>query len=243
MASASHRGDIRGRLLSATMADDCWRRIGVQGDRSCERLAGLGHCRHCPTYAQAAAAWLDTRAADIAAPADDAGDAGDDSDHAGRHAVAATTPSLVIFRVGPEWLALPSASLQEIARVAGIRSLPHQRDPAIVGIVSLRGSLLICMSLSRLLQLNPTGPDQPAEAAIHRTPRMLIFGHGSEAVALPVDEVLAATRLPLSAMRPLPSTVERAAGHLTEALLIHQDRTVGLLDPARLRQALQRRLA
>ena len=34
--------------------DDCWNRIGVGGDQTCEKLAEYIHCRNCPVYASAA---------------------------------------------------------------------------------------------------------------------------------------------------------------------------------------------
>ncbi len=39
--------------------DDCWNRIGVQGDQSCARLPLAVHCRNCEVYAAAAKAVLD----------------------------------------------------------------------------------------------------------------------------------------------------------------------------------------
>ena len=34
--------------------DDCWNRIGIHGDKSCERLAAHVHCRNCEVHAAAA---------------------------------------------------------------------------------------------------------------------------------------------------------------------------------------------
>lgn len=39
--------------------DDCWNRIGVRGDNSCERLAQYVRCLNCPVFEQAAARMLD----------------------------------------------------------------------------------------------------------------------------------------------------------------------------------------
>ncbi|HBP1772226.1 TPA: chemotaxis protein CheW, partial [Pseudomonas aeruginosa] len=41
-------------LLDTQQVDDCWNRIGVHGDKSCERLAEHVHCRNCEVYAAAA---------------------------------------------------------------------------------------------------------------------------------------------------------------------------------------------
>ena len=34
--------------------DDCWNRIGVSGDQSCEKLEQHVHCRNCEVYSSAA---------------------------------------------------------------------------------------------------------------------------------------------------------------------------------------------
>ncbi|MCB2511750.1 hypothetical protein KQ696_15470, partial [Listeria monocytogenes] len=46
-------------LLDTQQVADCWTRIGVHGDKSCERLAEHGHCRNCEGYAAAATYLLD----------------------------------------------------------------------------------------------------------------------------------------------------------------------------------------
>ena len=38
---------------------ECWREIGVSGDRSCPELEKHLHCRNCPTHAQIARKLLD----------------------------------------------------------------------------------------------------------------------------------------------------------------------------------------
>ena len=39
--------------------DECWREIGVSGDRTCPELVEHLHCRNCPTHAQIARKLLD----------------------------------------------------------------------------------------------------------------------------------------------------------------------------------------
>ncbi|WYX25703.1 hypothetical protein WJ969_08370 [Achromobacter xylosoxidans] len=46
-------------LARLAEVDDCWNRIGIRGDKRCERLAGYVHCRNCPVYADAAKRILD----------------------------------------------------------------------------------------------------------------------------------------------------------------------------------------
>src|SRR5687768_6885936 len=86
----------------------CWSAIGVWGSRSCPELDVHVHCRNCPVYSAAAASLLDR-----AIPAELASDQP-------RHfetpkpADDRETQSVVIFRIGPEWFALPTSVIAEV---------------------------------------------------------------------------------------------------------------------------------
>ena len=125
--------------------DDCWNRIGVHGDKSCPLLEEHVHCRNCAVYAAAA-----TRLLDRYALAQDA--------HV-REVVkeqVAQGPSLLLFRLGEEWLALATRCLAEVAPVQPVHSLPHQRSRVLQGVANVRGALVPCLSLSDLLGLELT---------------------------------------------------------------------------------------
>jgi chemotaxis-related protein WspD len=219
-------------LSANTPVDDCWRRIGVRGDGSCALLATHIHCRNCPTYSRAATVLLDshsmTRLPD--APADREPDA----------ASSGTGLSCLVFRVGEEWLALPTEAIGEVTAPCPVHSLPHRRDAAVLGLASVRGSLLACLSLARLFGM---GEAPNAQANARHGQRFLVLGQGRGAIALPVAEVSGVRRVPGSALRPLPATLARASTRYSQALFEDQGRSVGLLDAALVRQALTRSLA
>ncbi|RZT36292.1 chemotaxis protein CheW [Cupriavidus agavae] len=216
--------------LAAGTVDDCWRRIGTGGDRSCPRLAEHFRCRNCPVYAQAAVTVLDSLSA---------GQLADDGVDAERAAPADRRDgqSLLIFRVGEEWLALPTAVLGEVTAPAPVHSLPHRRHAALLGVAAVRGTLLTCISLAHLF-----GNDAPGKA--HQgAARFLILGQGRHGIALPVSEVAGVEHVPHSALLPLPATLARASARYTKAIFPHGTHGVGLLDPDLLRTALSRSLA
>lgn len=216
--------------LAAGTVDDCWRRIGTGGDRSCPKLQDCLRCRNCPVYAQAAVTVLDSLSA------------GSLQDSVTDNAVAdaaridrAAGQSLLIFRVGDEWLALPTAALGEITGPVPVHSLPHRRHAALVGVAAVRGVLLTCVSLALLFGATE-GADQQAT-------RCLILGQGRNAIALPVAEVAGVEHVPRHALLPLPATLTRASSRYTQALFEQAGHSVGLLDADLLRQALSRSLA
>jgi chemotaxis-related protein WspD len=219
--------------------DDCWRRIGVTGNRTCPLLATHIHCRNCPVYARAAVALLDTLAAD---PDADTGEYGVDS-AAANPADQLAGESCVIFRVGDEWLALPTGVLGEVTAPVPVHSLPHRRHAALIGVAAVRGALLTCISLPLLFgdSASTTAPDAQPES--QRAARFLILGQGRNAIALPVSEVAGVERVAPDALLPLPATLARASARYTRALFEFNGHSVGLLDAGLLRQALTRSLS
>ncbi|QVQ27767.1 chemotaxis protein CheW [Achromobacter deleyi] len=216
-------------MATLSDVDDCWNRIGIQGDKSCEQLPGHVHCRNCPVYSAAAKRILDRLPPRM-------------EEHDDGVAVhqAANLSSLLVFRLHGEWLGLPTRTLDEVASTRGIMSLPHRRDPAVLGVTNVRGTLTVCVSLSRLLGLDAAAPDARERPA---TARMLIFGGAGRAVVLPVDEVEGMHAVDLDALEPLPATVEGASLKYSRGVARCGTRAVGVLDETLLMQALERSLA
>lgn len=224
--------DFPDSLARLSEVDDCWNRIGIRGDKRCERLAGYVHCRNCPVYADAA-----KRILDRLPPQAEGADDGASAAQAGR----GRSSSLLVFRLQGEWLGLPTKALDEVAGSRPILTLPHRRDPAVLGVTNMRGTLTVCVSLGRLLGLEGTaadsGRERPAAA------RMLIFGGAGRAVVLPVDEVEGIHGVDLEALDALPATIEGASLKYSRGMARCGARSVGVLDETLLMQALERSLA
>src|SRR4051812_15879428 len=56
--------------------------------------------------------------------------------------------SAVIFRLAEESFALPTVIFQEVAEDCVVHSLPHHRGGILIGLVNIRGDLLLCVSLA-----------------------------------------------------------------------------------------------
>ncbi|EHP43941.1 chemotaxis protein [Cupriavidus basilensis OR16] len=214
------------------------------GDGSCPLLATHIHCRNCPTYSRAALTLLDNLpTGEVSLP----------DGHAVQANAAARGPAMsyLVFRIGDEWLALPAGALALVTAPCPVHSLPHRRHAAVLGLASVRGNLLVCISLARLLGQDPAAAASNAtlnaaanaKGSAGHGARLLVLGQGRTAIALPVDEVTGIERVAEADLLPLPTTLSRASAHYTRALLKSGARTVGLLDPALLQQALKRSLA
>jgi chemotaxis-related protein WspD len=206
----------------------------VGGDCSCERLVQHVHCRNCPVYAAAGELMLDRSltpdyrhdwARHLSSP---------------KFRVTPGSVSLVLFRVGPEWLALPTPSFQEVVELRRIHSIPHRRQSALLGIVNVRGELLVAVSLVRVLGLERSKPG-PASRTHHY--RMLVCNWESQRIVFPVDEVHGVHRCDPEQLSEPPATLSKSGTSYTRAVLHWQGNLVCCLDASLLFPALSQSIA
>jgi chemotaxis-related protein WspD len=204
--------------------DDCWNRMGIRGDRSCTKLTEYSHCHHCPVYAEAAKRILDFyslshQQADISVTS---------------LAQSQASESLLVFRLGDQWLALSLDILSAVAPLQSIHSLPHRRSDMVLGVSNVRGALVACLSLSRLLNLDNSHYQTTARV----TPRMLIISQAAEEkVVCPVDDVLGIHAITKQQF------VNNGDGKFTKAVFQWQDHSVSLIDNTWLLAAIKRSLS
>jgi chemotaxis-related protein WspD len=212
----------------------CWSEIGVYGAKSCPELKSFVHCRNCPVYSAAAvnlleqtlpARYREERTAQYAFQ---------------KPYREQSRSSVVIFRIGEEWLALPTWILQEVAEYRPIHSLPHRRNGVVLGLANIRGELTLCISLARLLGLTEAGGDDQARNGYHR---LLVLNWQHISGALPVHEVLGPQRIHPDALKAPPATLAHAKPAFTRHVFYWENRAVGLLDPERVLSALNGNLA
>jgi chemotaxis-related protein WspD len=205
----------------------------VQGDGTCAELQKFIHCRNCPVYAHAAVQLLDrpllpqyrrewtehfARARELAAPA---------------------KASALVFRIAQEWLALGTQTFVEVAESRPVHSLPHRQRGIVLGLVNIRGELLICVSLGHLLGLEGTPPGQPARRSY---PRLLVTGWDGSRLVFPADEVRGVHRFQVTEIKEPPATLARSNFSFTRGLLSSAGTTIGLLDAERLFSSLAQSL-
>ncbi|MEE5038805.1 chemotaxis protein CheW [Pseudomonas alliivorans] len=210
--------------------DDCWNRIGVHGDRSCPLLEDHIHCRNCAVYSAAATRLLDRYS------------------HAQEHHEQfqgsvlqrdIKTRSILVFRLGEEWLGLASRCLSEVAPAQTIHSLPHQRSRALLGVANVRGALVACISLVELLGLD----SNPVIAQSARTvPRMLIVAAEGGPVVVPVDEVEGIHAIDQRQLDAASASGTHANARFTRGVLQWKDRSLRWLDEDQLLSAVHRSL-
>lgn len=214
----------------AQAIDDCWNRIGIHGDRSCPLLVEHIHCRNCSVYSAAATRLLDRYALAQEQRV---------SVQSEELANDVKTRSIVVFRLGEEWLGLPTRCLVEVSPLQAIHSLPHQRSRALLGVANVRGALVACLSFVELLGLDASVA--PASAA-RVIARMLIVSAEGGPVVVPVDEVDGIHAIEARLLDAASIPAQNTNARFTRGVVQWKDRSLRLLDEEQLLSAVNRSL-
>jgi chemotaxis-related protein WspD len=214
--------------------DDCWNNIGVVGDQTCRELTRHIHCQNCPVYSAAAAQFLDRPIAPDYRR--------EWTEHFAIDKQIATPAkiSAVIFRVGGEWLGMPTQAFQEVAERRVMHTIPHRRQGVVLGIVNVRGEILICASIGKLLGLKSTAVVKRQLAVFGR---LLVADWNGQRVAFPVDEVHGVHRFHAADLRGVPATVANSTISCATGVFPWRNFTVGYLDPDAMFTSLNRNLS
>ena len=217
---------------SGARVHDCWNSIGVRGDKSCPELAAHAHCRNCPAYSSAAALLLDQRLHDDGA-VPEAGNA------AAPVVLARKGNPVLLARLDNEWFALPMLALDQVIACRTIHSLPHRQNSPLLGLVNVRGELLVCVSLARLLGLATAAPGTDGA----RDAKMVVIRCGGGRVVFQVDEVYHHCRFNEADVRPLPATARMSVGCFANGLIDIEGRLAAIINEDRLGEAIESCLA
>jgi chemotaxis-related protein WspD len=156
--------------------------------------------------------------------------------------VEAGTKSIVIFRLGLEWLALSTSVLQEVTELDRAHKVPHRVDGILRGLVNVRGELLLCVALGVMLGLERSPERDPPkdQATIER---LLVCNREGNRLAFFVSEVHGVHHYHPRDLKDVPATLAKTAATYTVGVLHWKGRTVGCLDDELLFYAFSKGLA
>ncbi len=223
---------------------ECWNEIGIAGDRSCPELVRHVHCHNCPVFASAGQRLLD------GAPPPGYLDDVRERLAARPEVVERDVHSVLVFRMGDEWLALPVQVIVEVHPLRPVHRIPH-RGGLLAGLVNIRGELELCVRLGQLLAITSetetaqSGTNKPSgiRADEENSPaRLLVVQMNGRRWIFPVDEVDQVRRFAASDLTEVPATLSRFSGRLSRGIFSLQERTVGYLDESRLGSMLLQRV-
>ncbi len=170
----------------------CWGTIGVSGDRSCPELARVVHCRNCPVLMRAAGELFDQPASPdyVAFWSENVARAPEPAE---------PTTSVVLFRIGGEWLALDTPLVQEVAAMRPVHRVAHRWHTRLEGLVNIRGQLQLCVALGGLLGIPLQGADRGSRLVVMRDER--------ETWVFRASEVSGVHRFPEASLEASPASL------------------------------------
>ena len=225
---------MNNEVKTENAAESCWNSIGVWGSHSarCPQLAAMTHCRNCPVFITAGSDLLNREIPP--------GYMNEWTEFLAQKKEErnANNTSIIIFRIGREFLALRPAIFREIINPCPIHLIPHRSNDVLLGLANVHGELQLCFSLKAL-----TGINDAEEVEEASTAKMLVIQNSGECWVFPVDQVLGVFRCNDDDAQNVPVTVSKAAGTFTKKVILCDQREVGLLDDELLIYALQRRIS
>ena len=225
---------------AASRLDDCWNRIGVFGDRSCPELLNCVHCRNCQVYSAAGRSLLERLP-----PGDylqewtsvlaDTKRGSESSSLSADGSVVRSDQSLsvMIFRIANELFALPVGVFLEVSAPFVVHSVPGRSNQLFLGMVNVRGEIMLAASLTNLLGLSVT-PSPGTQGA----GRMAVAGAPEGKWVFPIDEIYGIYLFNRDDVKPAPVVITNADRSYACGVFQWQNRTVALLDADRIFSAL-----
>lgn len=146
---------------------------------------------------------------------------------------SARSVRLLLFRIGQEAAALPAEMLRRVTPAARPSPIPHRTSGVLRGVCNIRGELVLCADLRRLLGL--PARDESAAADTPADPRrMIVLGPTDNSWAFEVDALLGVESVDTGAFRAAPVTVEHSISAFTTGVTDVGGRCVTILDGERI---------
>ena len=128
---------------------------------------------------------------------------------------------LLAFNLVGEEYAIDILEIQEIIKLPEVTSLPRIID-FVLGIVSLRGTIVPIVDLRKLMGLGDT--------VYSRATRVLVIRSGDEPIGIVVDGVTSVLRIDKEAIEPKPRTMQRGSSEFFKGVGRVEGRLLILLD-------------
>ncbi len=138
----------------------------------------------------------------------------------------------LLFRVGDETAALVATALRRVTPVVRTRPIPHRVSGVLRGVCNIRGELVLCADLHRLLGLARGGAGAD-EGTASDPRRMVVAGPADNSWAFEVDALVGIESIDPAEIHAPPVTVEYALADFTAGVTEAGGRSVTILDAER----------
>ncbi len=200
----------------------CWKKIGVYGDLSCEKLPEYIHCRNCPEFTRSGRELFNQH--EVSRLLLD--------EWTEKNAMVKTDEqlgdlSIVPFRLKDEWFALPTRFYVGANEIIPVHSVPHRSNKIFRGLVNINGELLCCISAYEVLGLSDKEYEETETQAYKR---MVTIKNDEDVFVFSVDELLRAWRIGSDELRKPPATLTKSSRSYTQHVFIHEKMEIGIIN-------------
>lgn len=207
------------RPVPTNLPPRCWSVIGVSqgGNQTCGELTEYIHCRNCPVFMMAGRTLMEQAPPPgyLAEWKDFLADA--------RLRQTERSISTLVFRLGSEWLAIEASAIGEVAAVRPAHRIAHRSGGVLVGLVNIRGQLLLQVSLHSLLHLDRDDNAQKSQ-------RLVVIQRAGASWAFQADDVLGVRRFSTDDIGPVPVTVAQGMARVSRGLMSLGASSAGFVD-------------
>ncbi len=210
---------------NGSATDNCWLRIGVwgKGAQRCPRLQEVMHCHNCDIFHRASLKVLERPLSE------DYRNEWAEVLSCAKEEVVKDATSVIIFRLGTEWVAIPTNLCTEITPILRIHSLPHNKSSILRGIVNINGEVQTCYSLGNILGIKKAENALGEEKKIVYE-RMIVLESHDRRFAFPVSEIGGIHHYRNEDLEELPATVADTAANYLKGIIRWGELCVGCLD-------------
>lgn len=215
--------------------ENCWNSIGVWGSEipRCPKLDEFIHCQNCDVFHEAS-----LHAYERAIP-DDYRQEWTEVLAGEKESAVTDSRTVIVFRIGNEWVSIPTRLCKEISRMMKIHRLPHNKSQILKGVVNNGGEIRICFSLGSLLGI--TRAEQVFGEEFNTVyARMIVMDVEGRNYVFPVSEIKGLLQYRESDRVPLPDTVLASSASYMSGVIKWDGKTIGCLDETLLTSQLER---
>lgn len=149
--------------------------------------------------------------------------------------------SIVVFKIGEEWLALSTYICKQVADKRHIHSIPHRGDKFLLGMVNLQGQLTLCVSLNQVLEIQAPDMENKTLKELSEK-RFLAIQKENETWVFPVSDIFGVIHTDMAKIENVPVTVSKSTANYLKGVINWNQKNVSLLDEELLFYSLRRSL-
>lgn len=135
--------------------------------------------------------------------------------------ILGTLKQFFCFRLGQEWYVIEMGFLQETIPSVRISRLPRSKE-FLLGMMNVRGNLVLMVDLARLLHVGATQVDERSKVVLLKT--------GEDITGFPVDEIQEVIELDTGRAQDSIATIKGIEAEFIKGLFRHKDKYLVWID-------------